>query len=175
MPNRVMPDRVMPEGADSFGGLIPDNARAVLDGWLDGAVHYYPLLVQFEDTDAGGIVYHANYLSFAERGRSGWLRVIGVSQGESLYEKKIGFVVRRASLDYLRPAKLGDEVIVETRLKELGKARLIAQQTIKAARADEKDKNGHIFANVEVEIVMVNENGRPIRFDAELIAEMKNE
>lgn len=165
----------MAQMADLFGGLVPDNARAVLDGWMDGAVHHYPLLVQFEDTDAGGIVYHANYLSFAERGRSGWLRLIGVSQGDNLYDKKRGFVVRRASLEYLRPAKLGDEVIIETRLKDLGKARLIAQQTIKAAIADEKDKNGHIFANVEVEIVMVNEKGRSVRFDADLIAAMTNE
>ena len=152
-----------------FDDMIPPDARAVLDGWLAGDVHYYPLLVQFEDTDAGGIVYHANYLSFAERGRSGWLRVIGISQGANLYEKKVGFVVRRATLDYLRPAKLGDEVIIETRLKELGKARLVADQII---RAPHKDNDGHIFANVEVEIVMVNATGRPIRFSPELVAAM---
>ena len=159
-----------------FGGIIPDNARAVLDGWVDGDAHYYPLLVQFEDTDAGGIVYHANYLSFAERGRSGWLRVIGVSQGDNLYEKKTGFVVRRASLEYLRPAKLGDEVVVQTRLKELGKARLVASQIMTSApdneTTGEKSTFGHIFANVEVEIVMVNEAGRPVRFDSDLIAKM---
>lgn len=159
-----------------FGGIIPDNARAVLDGWHAGDVHYYPLLVQFEDTDAGGIVYHANYLSFAERGRSAWLRLIGISQGENLYDKKVGFVVRRASLDYLRPARLGDEIIIETRLKELGKARLVASQCVRAApknAADvKKGQAGHIFANVEVEIVMVNEKGRPIRFSPDLIAKM---
>ena len=159
-----------------FDGMIPNEARAVLDGWLAGDVHYYPLLVQFEDTDAGGIVYHANYLSFAERGRSGWLRVIGVSQGKNLYENKVGFVVRSASVDYLRPAKLGDEVIIETRLKELGKARLVASQIVRAPyKSKEKHNDGHIFANVEVEIVMVNDAGRPIRFSPELVAAMTNE
>ncbi len=159
-----------------FDGLIPDNARAVLDGWVDGDAHYYPLLVQFEDTDAGGIVYHANYLSFAERGRSGWLRVIGISQGNNLYEHKTGFVVRRASLDYLRPAKLSDALIVETRLKEVGKARITATQIVRSASqegaSDKKSTFGHIFANVEVEIVMVNEAGRPIRFPPDLSAKM---
>lgn len=158
-----------------FDGMIPNDAGAVLDGWLDADVHYYPLLAQFEDTDAGGIVYHANYLSFAERGRSGWLRVIGVSQGKNLYENKVGFVVRRATIDYVRPAKLGDEIIVETRLKELGKARLVASQIVRAPqKKGEKDTVGHIFANVEVEIVMVNEAGRPVRFPTELVAAMTN-
>ena len=158
-----------------FNGMIPNDVGAVLDGWLDGDVHYYPLLVQFEDTDAGGIVYHANYLSFAERGRSGWLRVIGISQGKNLYENKVGFVVRRATLDYVRPAKLGDEIIIETRLKELGKARLVASQIVRAPHnKGDKDSVGHIFANVEVEIVMVNEAGRPIRFSPELVAAMTN-
>ena len=159
------------------GALTGEGARMMLDGWLSGDAHFYPLLVQFEDTDAGGIVYHANYLSFAERGRSGWLRVIGISQSDYLSEHKVGFVVRRASLDYLRPAKLGDEVIVETRLKELGRARVTALQCIKAApQYDEKgDKitNGHIFANVEVEIVMVNESGRPVRFADDMLNRMK--
>ena len=76
-------------------------------------------------------------------------------------------------LNYLRPAKLGDEVIVETRLKQLGKARIIADHhIIRRAEKLEKDQDGHIFANVEVEIVMVNEAGRPIRFAPDLIAKM---
>ena len=156
----------------AFGGLIPNEARAVLDGWLVPDVHYYPLLVQFEDTDAGGIVYHANYLSFAERGRSGWLRLIGVSQNDRLYQEKVGFVVRRAALDYLRPAKLGDEVIVETRLKEISRARITADQTIRGIASGKRLEDGHIFAKVEVEIVQVNEAGRPLRFHPDLLAKM---
>ena len=159
-----------------FAGIIPADPRAVLDGWLAGDVHYYPFIVQFEDTDAGGIVYHANYLSFAERGRSGWLRVLGISQQDSLLETGIGFVVRRASLEYQRPAKLGDEVVVETTLKEMGKARLVATQIVRSPPQtdvnSEKARLGHIFAKVEVEIVMVNQKGRPIRFPDEIITAM---
>ena len=162
------------DNAIAFAGLIPDKARAVLDGWQDGEAHYYPLLVQFEDTDAGGIVYHANYLSFAERGRSGWLRLIGVSQGDNLYNEKLGFVVRRACLDYLRPAKLGDEIVIETRLKTLGGARLVADQLVRGITDGKKLEDGHIFAKVEVEIVMVNEKGRPVRFGSDLIDKMTN-
>ena len=81
-------------------------------------------------------------------------------------------MVKRANLNYLRPAKLGDEVIVETRIKHLGKARIIADQTIRRAEKLEKDQDGHIFANVEVEIVMVNETGRPIRFAPDLLEKM---
>ena len=100
----------MPNIRTPFAGLILHNTQAVIDGWMAGmGIHHYPMLVQFEDTDAGGIVYHANYLSFAERGRSGWLRLIGVSQSENLYENKNFFVVRSAHLSYIRPAKLGDE------------------------------------------------------------------
>ena len=159
-----------------FAGIIPADPRAVLDGWLEGGAHYYPFIVQFEDTDAGGIVYHANYLSFAERGRSGWLRVLGISQQDALLDKGVGFVVRRAALDYLRPAKLGDEILVETTLKEMGKARIVATQIVCAppqiADDVEKGQLGHIFANVEVEIVMVNKSGRPIRFSPEIVTAM---
>ena len=155
-----------------FDGIIPNEPASFIDGWMQDGAHYYPMLIQFEDTDAGGIVYHANYLSFAERGRSGWLRLIGISQSRELADNKVGFVVKRANLNYLRPAKLGDEVIVETRLKHLGKARIIADQTIRRAEKLEKDQDGHIFANVEVEIVMVNETGRPIRFAPDLLEKM---
>ena len=96
-----------------FDGIIPNDPVSFIDGWMQDGAHYYPMLIQFEDTDAGGIVYHANYLSFAERGRSGWLRLIGISQSRELADNKVGFVVKRANLNYLRPAKLGDEVIVE--------------------------------------------------------------
>ncbi|MGC6517886.1 MAG: YbgC/FadM family acyl-CoA thioesterase [Candidatus Puniceispirillaceae bacterium] len=156
----------------AFDGVIPDNASAVLDGWLFDDAHYYAFLVQFEDTDAGGIVYHANYLSFAERGRSAWLRLIGVSQDENLYDRKMGFVVRRASLSYFSPLRLGDEVIVETRLKDISKARITAEQLIISAQQVKKEPDGHIFAKVEVEIVMVNEGGRPIRFPLSMLEKM---
>ena len=157
-----------------FAGLLPDGAKAILDGWMAQGAHYYPMLVQFEDTDAGGIVYHANYLSFAERGRSGWLRLIGISQAAELHDNQVGFVVRAASLRYLRPAKLGDEILVETKVKDIGKARIVADQTIRRAEKQQNEQDGHIFAKVEVEIVMVNGAGRPIRFAPTLLEKMQS-
>ena len=163
---------MMPESRTIFADLIPQNTQAVIDGWMADRMHHYPMLVQFEDTDAGGIVYHANYLSFAERGRSGWLRLIGISQSDNLYQEQNFFVVRSAQLSYLRPARLGDELIVQTSLKELGKARLTADQTIISAQKYKNGEDGHIFAKVEIEIVMVNAKGRPIRFAPELLEKM---
>ena len=163
---------------DIFAGFVPDTARAMRDGWVQDDAHFYPLIVQFEDTDAGGIVYHANYLSFAERGRSGWLRILGISQNDNLYDEKVGFVVRRASLDYLRPAKLLDEVIVETKLKQASRVKMTAEQIIRGIDqqpAGAKAKNLRdcpIFAKVEVEIVMVNDGGRPIRFPQQIMDAM---
>ena len=157
---------------DLFGGKVPVTNEAMMHGWIEGDAHFYPLLVQFEDTDAGGIVYHANYLSYAERGRSGWLRLLGISQTDYLDQKRYGFVVRKASLDFQRPARLGDEVIIHTMMKSASPVRMRAQQIIRGISKDEKITDGHIFANVEVEIVMVNAQGRPIRFPSEIYEKM---
>ena len=158
---------------DLFGGFAPQTSASMMHGWIEGDSHFYPILVQFEDTDAGGIVYHANYLSYAERGRSGWLRLLGISQTDYLEKKRYGFVVRKASLDYQRPARLGDEVIIETKMISASPARMRAQQIIRGiAKEQKKITDGHIFANVEVEIVMVNEQGRPIRFPSEIYKKM---
>ncbi|MEK9553308.1 MAG: hotdog domain-containing protein, partial [Alphaproteobacteria bacterium] len=80
---------------------------ADLDGWVEDGAHHYLLRVQFEDTDAGGIVYHANYLAFAERARSAYLRCIDIRQEETMAavaDDSMMFVVRRLSIDYMRAA-----------------------------------------------------------------------
>ena len=89
----------------------------------------FPIRVYWEDTDAGGIVFYANYLKFFERARTEWLRALGVHQ-RLLREQTGGqFVVADAQLKYLRPARLDDELIVTARLQEAGRAgMLLAQQ-----------------------------------------------
>jgi acyl-CoA thioester hydrolase len=84
--------------------------------------HRYHLRVYYQDTDAGGIVYHANYLNFAERGRSEALRAMGIPHADMVQRHGVMFVVRRVILDYQRPARLDDELIVETRVTEVGGA-----------------------------------------------------
>jgi acyl-CoA thioester hydrolase len=97
----------------------------------------WPVRVYWEDTDAGGIVFYANYLKFFERARTEWLRSLGVGQHD-LRERTGGmFVVGETSVRYLRPARLDDELLVTAEVKEWGRASLIiAQQALKAATAE---------------------------------------
>ena len=91
----------------------------------------HPIRIYWEDTDAGGIVFYANYLKFFERARTEWLRSLGVGQ-QRLREQTGGmFVVTDAQLRYLRPARLDDELLVTAQLKETGRVSLtIAQQAL---------------------------------------------
>ena len=82
-----------------------------LDGVLGGRKHDYHLRVQYEDTDAGGIVYHAQYLAFAERARSAWLRCLGIDQPRLLSEDQQAFVVRHIDIDFVWAASLGLSLI----------------------------------------------------------------
>ena len=91
----------------------------------------FPVRIYWEDTDAGGIVFYANYLKFFERARTEWLRSLGIGQ-QQLREQTGGiFVVTAARLRYLRPARLDDELIVTAQLQETGRASLtIVQQAL---------------------------------------------
>ena len=91
----------------------------------------FPVRIYWEDTDAGGIVFYANYLKFFERARTEWLRSLGIGQ-QQLREQTGGiFVVTDARLRYLRPARLDDELIVTAQLQETGRASLtIVQQAL---------------------------------------------
>ena len=89
----------------------------------------WPVRVYFEDTDAGGVVYYANYLKFCERARTEWLRTTGLAQNRLATEQNILFVVRSVAADYLRPAVLDDLLEVITTIDKLGRASLgFAQQ-----------------------------------------------
>jgi acyl-CoA thioester hydrolase len=90
----------------------------------------WPVRVYWEDTDAGGVVYYANYLKFLERARSEWLRSLGVEQNELAQRDNVVFVVRRVEADYLLPARFNDELSVASRLESLGRASLEMTQRI---------------------------------------------
>lgn len=95
--------------------------------------HVSRLRVYYEDTDAGGIVYHANYLRFFERARSDWLRALGVTHDALAARDGIAFVVRDAGIDWLRPARLDDELDVDVRVLETGRASMrVAQHAHRA-------------------------------------------
>ncbi|MBO6807738.1 MULTISPECIES: YbgC/FadM family acyl-CoA thioesterase [unclassified Thalassospira] len=99
-------------------------------GWLDGNKHIYPLIVYYEDTDAGGIVYHANYLAFAERARSAMLNLLGFTNRNVAERHKVAIAVRHCTLDFRRAAQLEDRLTVESRVIKLGGASLGFEQKI---------------------------------------------
>ena len=90
----------------------------------------WPVRVYWEDTDAGGVVYYANYLKCMERARSEWLRALGFEQDALRDEAGMVFVVRRVEVDYLAPARFNDQIEVSVSLHEVGRASLGVKQTL---------------------------------------------
>jgi acyl-CoA thioester hydrolase len=129
-----------------------------------GRAFTWPVRVYWEDTDAGGIVFYANYLKFFERARTEWLRSLGVGQ-HGLRERTGGmFVVLETSVRYLRPARLDDELLVTAEVGEWGRASLImAQQALDAA-------TGALLCQGTIRIGWVDAASlRPARIPAEIV------
>jgi acyl-CoA thioester hydrolase len=93
--------------------------------------HRYPLRVYHEDTDAGGVVYHANYLRYAERARTEALRDAGIPHAKLVERFSLMFMVHRAEIDYVRPAMLDDRLVVETETMDVGGATILLRQTVR--------------------------------------------
>ena len=91
----------------------------------------WSIRVYYEDTDAGGVVYHTNYVKFMERSRTEWLRNLGVEQDELRDEEGVIFAVRSVQVDYFLPAKFNDELIVSSQVTKKGKASITIEQGIK--------------------------------------------
>jgi acyl-CoA thioester hydrolase len=92
--------------------------------------HRYTLRVYYEDTDAGGVVYHANYLRYAERARTEALRDAGIPHTTLVERWNLMFMVHRAEIDYVRPAMLDDPLVVETETMGVGGASVLLRQTV---------------------------------------------
>lgn len=109
--------------------------------------------IYYEDTDAGGVVYYANYLKYLERCRTEWLRRAGFDQSLLLREHQLAFVVRRVEADYLRPAILDDLIEVGLQVEKLGAAQIVFAQTV-----SRKTTTGtpELLLNARVQIVSVN-------------------
>lgn len=90
----------------------------------------WPVRIYWEDTDAGGVVFYANYLKYMERARTEWLRTLGHEQQRLRDEEGILFVVRRVEVDYLRPAVLDDRVLVSAQLVEMKRASLVIRHAL---------------------------------------------
>jgi acyl-CoA thioester hydrolase len=94
------------------------------------ALFQWDVRVYYEDTDSGGVVYYANYLRFMERARTEWMRSLGFEQDRLLAEQGILFAVRSASIDYLRPARFNDRLIVTVAMRHRGRASLALEQSV---------------------------------------------
>lgn len=98
-------------------------------------VYSFPLRVYFENTDAGGVVYHAEYLKFLERARTEWLRRLGFDHQGLARDSRVVLVVSSLEVDFVKPARLDDSLLVSVRLASLGKVRCVFEQEIR--REDE--------------------------------------
>jgi acyl-CoA thioester hydrolase len=136
----------------------PDLAGRLVTG-DGGSTHVLPVRVYFEDTDFSGLVYHASYVRWCERGRSDYLRLLGndhhaLMRGGDGREAS-AFVVRRMQLEYLKPARIDEVLEVATRVKSLGAAALVLDQHITRA--------GVTLFEAEVMVVLVSQRGRVLR------------
>ena len=118
-------------------------------------VFSWPVRVYFQDTDAGGVVYHAAYVNFMERARTEWLRTFGYSNAGLMKELGVVFVVRSMKLDYLKPALLDDLLTVTARIKEVGRSRVTLLQSVLRVK--------EVLTEGEVHLVCVNvQTFRPV-------------
>jgi acyl-CoA thioester hydrolase len=115
--------------------------------------HDFPVRVYYDDTDAGGVVYHANYLKFAERARTEYLRSLGFENTQIRDEHGIIIVVKTLEAEYLSPSRLDDFLIVQTRLLSVKNTSFVMEQ--KAIR------DGACVFSMNIVLVCVNETGRP--------------
>jgi len=109
----------------------------------------WPVRVYYEDTDAAGVVYYANYLKFLERGRTEWLRTLGFAQDTLMRDAGIVFAVRRVEIDYLRPARFDDALVVASQMDVAGRASLTFRQRLL--------RDDSLLADARVQVVCLDQ------------------
>lgn len=131
-------------------------------GLLRGQTHVLPVRVYYEETDFTGVVYHANYLRFLERGRTDFLRLIGIEHA-ALWRlaEPLAFTIRALEIEYLRPARVDDALLVMTRYATLRGPSLTAVQWI--------ERSGETLLRGRVHAVLINAQGRPRRPPRDLV------
>jgi len=140
-------------------GQISAHAQAP-SGILQDGLHVYPLRVFYEDTDAAGIVYYANYLKFIERARTEMMRIAGISHSGALNDAGAMFIVRRCTVDYRLPARLDDCLTVHTRMLRLRGVTIDVEQIVK--------RDDAVLVNAELKLACIDRSGKPVRLPAAL-------
>ena len=134
-----------------------------LGGRMDGVRHVLTLRIYYEDTDFSGAVYHASYLRFLERARTEILRAIGFDHRHLYETKREGFVVRRMTIDYLKPARMDDVVAVVTSAESVKAASLVLRQTVV--------RDGETLVTAHAQCAYLRD-GRPARMPERMRREM---
>ena len=135
-------------------------------GRFDGKTHLLPVRIYYEDTDMSGVVYHANYLRYFERGRSDFLRMAGVNHTDlQSREKPIAFAVTSMVLDFKRAAKIDDSLVVHTNYENISGVRLLIGQKIMRGET--------IIATAKVTAVCIDFNGNPQRPPKEMAEQLR--
>ena len=124
-------------------------------GGFVGSEHHFALTVYFEDTDTAGVVYYANYLKFMERARSDMLRAVGVDQVEVLRAGDGAYYVAKCSIRYLKPARLGEELVLLSSVEQVRAASVEIHQRVM--------RNGELLTDARVTAAFLDANGRPRR------------
>lgn len=131
-------------------------------GHFEGRAHLLPVRVYYEDTDFTGVVYHANYVRYFERGRSDFLRSIGIGHAQLLEgEAPMAFVIASLLLSFVKPARIDDALTVRTFYDRVKGPRLMISQTI--------ERDGDVLCRAEVTAVCIHLDGRPRRPSAALV------
>ena len=148
--------------------MSPDAPTA---GRFDGRDHLLPVRVYYEDTDFTGLVYHANYVRYFERGRSDCLRLMGIGHAELLDgDQPMAFVVSKMGLTFLKPARIDDELVVRTWYEAVKGPRLLIAQEI--VRGDDAPTQS-VLCRAEVEVVCIHMDGRPRRPTKTLVEKVR--
>jgi len=135
-------------------------------GVVEGGEHLLPVRVYYEDTDFTGVVYHANYLRYFERGRSDFLRLRGISHTElRARATPIAFVVRRMEIDFARAARVDDALVIHTAYEAQKGARVRVRQRI--------ERNGEVIASAAVEVACIRLDGRPVKPPPDVLAALR--
>jgi len=151
-------------GASGARRPLPQGKREKwpdIAGRIEGETHVLPVRVYFEDTDCAGVVYHSNFLKFCERGRSDFIRLLGLDH-QGLANPEAGepavFVVRRVEIDYLKPGRMDDLLEIVTSCAQIGSASLVLRQDVR--------RDDALLVRARVTVVLVSRAGKPQRLGA---------
>ena len=166
--------RIAGAAAPSGGSEPHAVGSAGASSFSVGDIFHWPVRIYWEDTDAGGIVFYANYLKFFERSRTEWLRSLGIEQ-QQLKDSLCGmFVVAETNIRYHRPARLDDELIVTASLIEIGRASMIIKQQALLKSEQPGLPTAHLLCEGTIRIGWVHSASlQPMRIPAAILDSLK--